>query len=237
LCIKKFEIFKTINKAIALLTKNYFKLYFLYEDIDVSSVHEERKKYLFNNEEKDHLNADSYLRIIRQTYDNKILLIIIDYIGPNSRIELFKFNSDLEYDSVYTRQFNYDSLCPHQIISDTIMPNCDVVAGLLEPLTDPETAALKVYPNPASQKITVEFPKFIVVKTGQSGIGSTTIYHHWKSTILEVYDLSGKKVFEKEVASAQKTLEMDISGWKRGMYYFRLIYNKQTIGEVKVVDW
>lgn len=172
-----------------------------------------------------------------KTYDNKILLIIIDYIGPNSRIELFKFNSDLEYDSVYTRQFNYDSLCPHQIISDTIMPNCDVVAGLQEPLTNPETAALKVYPNPASQKITVEFPKFIVVKTGQSGIGSTTIYHHWKSTILEVYDLSGKKVFEKEVASAQKTLEMDISGWKRGMYYFRLIYNKQTIGEVKVVDW
>jgi hypothetical protein len=46
--LKLSEIFKTINKAIALLTKNYFKLYFLYEDIDVSSVHEERKKYLFN---------------------------------------------------------------------------------------------------------------------------------------------------------------------------------------------
>lgn len=46
--LKLSEIFETINKAIALLMKNYFKLYFLYEDIDLSSVHEERKKYLFN---------------------------------------------------------------------------------------------------------------------------------------------------------------------------------------------
>lgn len=46
--LKLSGIFETINKAIALLMKNYFKLYFIYEDIDLSSVHEERKKYLFN---------------------------------------------------------------------------------------------------------------------------------------------------------------------------------------------
>jgi hypothetical protein len=40
--------FETINKAIALLMKNYFRLFFLYEEINISSILEERKKYLFN---------------------------------------------------------------------------------------------------------------------------------------------------------------------------------------------
>ncbi len=171
-----------------------------------------------------------------KTFDNKILLIVTDYVGGvSSRIELFKFNSNLEYDSIYTRHFTYDSLCPHSIVSDTIMPNCGVLMSTDEPLTNPETAALKVFPNPAKQKITVEFPKYIVVNTGQTGFGSTTVYHHWRSTVLEVYDLSGKKVFEKEIIRAQTTLEMDVSGWPRGMYYFQLVYNRKTVAEAKVI--
>jgi hypothetical protein len=170
-----------------------------------------------------------------KTYDNKILLIVTDYIGANSRIELFKFNSDLEYDSVYTHHFTYDSLCPDTIVSHTIMPDCDVIVDLQESLSKPETAALKVFPNPANQKITVEFPKYVVVKTGQPGFGSTTVYHHWKSTTLEVYDLSGKKIVEKEIVRAQTSMELYVSRWPRGMYYFRLVYNKHAVAGEKVV--
>lgn len=173
---------------------------------------------------------------VTKTFDNKILLTGINFVGgTSSRIVLSKFNSDLEYDSVYTRHFTYDSLCPHPIVSDTIMPNCGVLVSTDEPLTNPETAALKVFPNPAKQKITVEFPQYLVVKTGQSSFGSTTVYHHWKSTTLEVYDLTGKKVFDKEIIRAQNTLEMDVSGWPRGLYYFRLVYDKKTVGGAKVV--
>ena len=171
-----------------------------------------------------------------KTFDNKVLLTVTDYVGGvDSRIELFKFNSDLEYDSIYTRHFTYDSLCPHSIVSDTIMPNCGVLVGVDEPLNNPETAVLKVFPNPAKQKITVEFPQYLVVKTGQSSFGSTTVYHHWKSTTLEVYDLSGKNIFEKEIIRAQNTLELNVSGWPSGMYYFRLVYNKQTVAGAKGV--
>jgi hypothetical protein len=171
-----------------------------------------------------------------KTFDNKILLNVTDYVGGvSSRIELCKYNSKLEYDSVYTRHFTYDSLCPHPIISDTINPNCGVLVGVDEPLKNPETAALKVFPNPAKQKITVEFPKYVVVKTGQTGFGSTTVYHHWRSTILEVYDLSGRKMFDKEIIRAQNSLGIDVSGWPQGLYYFRLVYNKQTVGEAKVI--
>jgi hypothetical protein len=170
-----------------------------------------------------------------KTYDNKILAIGTDYQGTNSRIELFKFNTDLEYDSVYTRHFTYDSLCRHPITSHTITPDCGVLVSADEHITHPETAELKVYPNPSNQKVNVAFPKYLVVKKGKPGFGSTTIYHQWKSTILEVYDLSGKKVLEKEIPKAQQQLEMDVSSWPRGMYYFRLVFNKQEVGEAKVV--
>jgi hypothetical protein len=30
-------------------------------------------------------------------------------------------------------------------------------------------------------------------------------------------------------------MELDVSAWHGGMYYFRLVYNNQTVGEAKVV--
>jgi hypothetical protein len=157
-----------------------------------------------------------------------------DFIGANSRIVLYKFNSNLDYDSVYTRHFTYDSLCPDTIVSHTFNPNCDELVGLKEPLTN-LTTALKVFPNPATQIITVEFPKYIVVKTGQSGFGSTTVYYHWKSTMFEFYNLEGKMLFEKEIQQSQQVLQMDVSGWTRGLYYFKLEYNNQMVAGEKVM--
>jgi hypothetical protein len=170
-----------------------------------------------------------------KTFDNKIIGIGTDFIGANSRIVLYKFNSDLQYDSVYSRHFTYDSLCPDTIVSHTFNPNCGELVGLKEPLTNPAIAALRVFPNPATQIITVEFPKYIVVKTGQSGFGSTTVFYHWESTTLEVYDPSGKMIFENEIIRAQKTLELNVLGWHSGMYYFRLVYNNQMVSGEKVV--
>jgi hypothetical protein len=168
------------------------------------------------------------------TFDHKVLLNGINTLNGSSRIVLSKFNSELNYDSVYTQHFTYDSLCPHQIVSDTIIPSCGAL-GLQEPFSNPGSATLKIYPNPSSNKITIEFPKYVVVKTGQSGFGSTTVYYQWKSTTLEVSDLSGKEIFEKEIIHVQNILEMNVSGWQRGMYYFRLLYNNQIISGVKVV--
>jgi hypothetical protein len=42
-------------------------------------------------------------------------------------------------------------------------------------------------------------------------------------------------VFEKEIPKVQQQLEMDISDWQRGMYYFRLVYDTQTADGVKVI--
>jgi hypothetical protein len=170
-----------------------------------------------------------------EVYDDKLYYVGMNFIGANSRIVAFKFKSDLEYDSVYTKPYTYDSLCPDSIVSHTIMPDCDVVTGLQEPLTDPEQSSLKVFPNPASRKVMVEMPGYLVIRTGQQGIKVSTVYHKWKLTVLEVFDLSGNKIFEKEIIRAQSSLEIDVSQWQRGMYNFRLMYNKQVVASEKVI--
>ena len=168
--------------------------------------------------------------------DNKFIAVGNDATGGSWNIYAVKVNSDLEYDSIYTRPFTYDSLCPHPIVSDTVDPDCDnVYVGIEEPFKNPETTRLKVYPNPASDHITIETPKYLVVTNTSSNIPATTVYHQWKSTHLEVYDLSGKKIMEKEVKQSEKEIILDVSGWQRGMYVFRLLFNNQQVGDQKVV--
>jgi hypothetical protein len=150
-------------------------------------------------------------------------------------IYFYKLNQNFDFDSIYTHQYTYDSLCPHQIVSDTIDPNCDLIVSVDNSKTFPQVSKLKVYPNPATNRVNVEFPKVIVVKTGKGKNQGTKEYYQWKSTTFEVYNLEGKKVFQKEIPKFQQQLEMDISNWQRGMYYFRLIYDKQTVDGVKVV--
>ena len=170
-----------------------------------------------------------------KTFDNKIITIGDSYINGSYRLTLYKVNSNLEYDSVYTRPFIYDSLCPDTIVSHTISLNCDVLVGVDEPLNKPETTTLKIFPNPANQNLTVESPKYLVVKDSSNGFGSTTVYHHWKSTILEIYDISGKRVYEKEIIRAETSLDIDVSHWVAGVYNFRLVYNKQQVASEKVI--
>jgi hypothetical protein len=150
-------------------------------------------------------------------------------------IYFYKLNQNFDFDSIYTHQYTYDSLCPHQIVSDTIDPNCDLIVSVDNSKTFPQSSKLKIYPNPATNSVNVEFPKVLVLRTGQGKNQGTKEYYQWKSTTFEVYDLEGKKVFQKEIPMVQQQLEMDISNWQRGLYFFRLIYDKQTVDGVKVV--
>jgi hypothetical protein len=175
------------------------------------------------------LNSEDFHTVI--TFDKKIVTAE-DY---NMLIYFYKLNSDFNFDSIYTHQYVYDSLCPHSIVSDTIDPNCNLIVSVDDSRTFPQASKLKVYPNPASGLIRVELPKTLFVITGTGKYQSSKEYFQWKSTTLEVYDLQGKKVLEKEIPKQQQQLELDISDWSRGLYYFRLVYDKQTVAGEKVV--
>ncbi len=86
------------------------------------------------------------------THDNKYLVAGNFFIGNNWDIYLWKFNKDLEYDSIYTQPRVYDSLCPHEIVSDTI--DLDTTTVNLQELYQ-QMHRIQVRPNPASTKLTV----------------------------------------------------------------------------------
>ncbi len=170
-----------------------------------------------------------------KTFDNKFVSVANDMSG-GWRVFMVKVNSALEYDSIYTQPFTYDSLCPYPIVSSTVDPDCEnVYVGIDEPFKNPETTKLKVYPNPAKDHITIEVPKYLIVHNTTSTIPSTTIYHQWGSAMLEVYDLFGRKVFEKQVIRADREIDLDVSDWQAGMYLLRLVFQNQPVANEKVV--
>jgi len=168
------------------------------------------------------------------TFDNKLFLVSGQHINNQWRTYIWKLNSDLEYDTLYTYPYVYDSLCPHPIASDTIPLDC-VIVGLDEPFQNPETGRLKVYPNPAQDKIHIMIPDQIKTQTHSPVFNLTTVYHQWRSATVEIYDLFGRRMFSKEITQSVKELETDVTAWPQGMYVVRLVYNGQTVGSEKIV--
>ena len=165
------------------------------------------------------------------TTDNKI----VSLSKISNTIYFYKLNTELEFDSIYTMSRTYDSLCPYPIVSDTVDPDCGLIVSIKDLQEYPELYRLSVYPNPAINRITVEIPEYLQKQTGQAGFQATTIYHQWGSAMLEVYDLFGRKVMERVVLQADRAVEIDVSGWTRGMYVFRLNFRGETLATEKVV--
>jgi len=174
------------------------------------------------------------------TYDNKLMLTgtFGKFINGTTiqKMYLWKFNQQMEFDSVYTRPFTYDSLCPHAIASDTIALDCDIVVDVDEPLKHPERSQLKAYPNPATGQITVELPKFLMSEESHGSLTSGHILHQWRQgAVLEVYDSNGMRVLQKDIPAESATMTLDVSQWAGGMYFIRLVRNGKMVGNVKIV--
>ncbi|MFH1936451.1 MAG: hypothetical protein ABIK52_02680, partial [Bacteroidota bacterium] len=179
------------------------------------------------------------------TFNNRLILGGSGYSSGYLYGCALKLTSDLEFDSIYTTPFTYDSLCPHPIISDTIsLDDCEeVIVGIDEALQNPETAKLHVFPNPSTERITIEIPKYLVRRTGGQadgrtnglGISATTIYHQWKEVRLEVFDLFGRLMYCEMIPQQEKPVELDISTWPGGMYVARMVFMNEVVGRAKFI--
>ncbi len=169
------------------------------------------------------------------TKDSKYIAIGDDVFNNSWRIVAVKINSDLEYDSLYTQPFVYDSLCPYPIVSETINPTCDnVIVKVDEPFKDPSTTQLKVYPNPTDKYVTIELPKYLVMNSkGNSPV--TTIHHQWSTATLQLIDIHGTIILTKKVSNFDAPLQIDVSHLVAGMYQFRLLYQGKLVAGSKVL--
>jgi hypothetical protein len=167
-----------------------------------------------------------------KTFDNKFVSISKE---SSIWIYLYKLNSDLEFDSIYTQQFTYDSLCPGGVISDTINPDCDLIVSTDDSNVESELSKLQVYPNPASGNLTIGLPEYLKIIDKKAGMTTSTVYYQWQYTKLEIYDLFGKLMFSKKIPKQVKSLDLNVSEWNEGLYIARLEFNNESLCLVKFI--
>jgi len=179
----------------------------------------------------------SYPKDATVTFDNKIVFVeTAPYLDPGIfNIVMYKLNSDLEWDSLYTQPFEYDYLCEEPIVSDTIDMDCDIITGLEETIYNP-APELVIKPNPATNKVSVELPVYFKTETKKNGIISTKIrYLSRVETVLEVYDIMGRFIEREDIAKGQTEIKFDVGSWEKGIYFIRLLSMGLEISSGKMV--
>ena len=164
------------------------------------------------------------------THDNKYLITANEQVGNNLVIKLWKLNLNLDYDSIYTRPFTYDSLCPHPITSSTLFFQCDVVAGIQESAINTDRVKMLIYPNPGSEIIKIRMPECIQKQSETEHFKVVTVFHKWtKDMELQVFDIFGKQLSRQTIKPDEKEISMNVSAWNNGVYYFRLVYGNTAV--------
>ena len=161
-------------------------------------------------------------------FDNKCVLMGGFYLDGNWDIYAYKFNQDLEYDTIYTQPFVYDSLCPYPIVSDTIPLDCEVVG--LEDQKTKEQPRLTIIPNPAKDKIRVVLPEHITTHSKAAGFSVTTWRYQFNGEIqLEIYDMYGRRWHQQVVAKGDKEAEIPVSSLPTGLYVVRAVIDGKVV--------
>lgn len=174
------------------------------------------------------------------THDQKIVMKSNSYEGYPSypfNVLLYKFNSSLEYDSIYSIPRIYDSLCPHPIVSDTIfLPNaCRLYTSLPHLQDDSKFLKMNLFPNPANQYLNVQTPEYSV---DSKNTGSVFQQHYEPlSGMLELnlIDLDGHVVFEKTFDAQEKNQLINVQTLSNGVYLAIILQNGQKIASAKFI--
>ncbi len=95
----------------------------------------------------------------------------------------------------------------------------------LPPIEAGNNGALRVWPNPTNSKVTLS-PEFIEVSKCEPENNSRTI---------RIYNSQGLKIEEIKVPKQSKSIEVDASLYKSGLYYLQLISDEKVIGTTKFI--
>lgn len=176
-----------------------------------------------------------------KTIDNKELFIKYENWGTstNSSVFLYKFNYNLDYDTLYTQPFEYDYKCENlPIIWDTIGVNdCDLWTKLPGEIEYQKAKQLLIFPNPAVNEITIRLP---VATADESQWGPMTSrqynYRYHENSVLKIFDIYGRLIEEISLRDiAGNELQKNVSGYKSGIYLVNLFENQKLMASGKFV--
>ncbi len=156
-----------------------------------------------------------------KTFDEKYLSVGIHFNEAINRyvIYAFKLNSDLEYDTIYNTPFVYDSLCPYGITSGTTDLDCDILVMIDDEFIPLNEAKLKIFPNPATDHITISFPD--VTHTGQREI--------------IIFNSLGMEVKRISLIKGDEETRVNISELPAGIYFVVMMDKGKRISTSKLV--
>ncbi len=140
---------------------------------------------------------------IIKSFDNKLLTLGTYYVDGNWDIYLWKMNTDLEDDTLYTQSLTYDSLCPYEIQSDTVELECGLFVNIDEiPTKEEYECTIKISPNPAREWVVLSFPDISLSK----------------ETDMVIYNLFGQEVMKSKVSPQNRMLSLNVSSLASGVY-------------------
>jgi len=146
--------------------------------------------------------------------------------STNYDIFLAKLNLNLEYDTAYTGNYIYDSLCiPGPPQSGFIYLNdCDIVLGTEMPTAAEYRARVQhipitFYPNPAKDHIT-----FALENT-----------EHHRNIELRCFNLLGMQQHQSKILRGQQQATANVNAWPPGMYVVVVYSDGRPVGRGKFV--
>jgi len=98
-------------------------------------------------------------------------------------------------------------------------PGCDTTVSIPEIAYKNTEDELYIYPNPASNVLNMQYP----------------IMNYECRSILEIFDIFGRKVKEIKIPKGQQQLNVNVSKWRNGLYIAVLKDDKKFIAKRKFV--
>lgn len=171
------------------------------------------------------------------THDNKIVATVVRVSTPPVHFEtcLFKFNSELEYDSINYTHMLYDTICGSPIASDTIPLDCWPVY-VEEPPVQFQPDHLIIEPNPAHTRVAVTIPETFSNSTQKNGLISIKVRPTSNMDLtLSVFGQQGNRIAEIPVPKNEKKISIDVSAWSNGIYFLTLTGDSRIVASGKLI--
>lgn len=177
---------------------------------------------------------DAYVYDIIGTSDDKILLSCQhDYDLQDFMI--IKYNSQLQYDSIYSQQLIYDSLCQGSITSGNIDFSCDVITKIADRISQGKEN-LTISPNPCEDYFIIHLPETTLLKESHNGQEVTRLLKNDAHNLkLNIYDSNGKLIYNKSWPEGLKEQVINTTSWKHGIYFIRIIGGSEVVSTGKFI--